>query len=169
MAATEAGVIRLSVSGSEETFLAGLPQAPWIRDDGDPALAEAARQLEEYFSGRRRRFEMPLDLCGTPFQKRVWAELQRIPYGETWSYARLAGQVGTPKGFRAVGHANGSNPVAIIVPCHRVIGSDGSLGGYTGGLDLKARLLEMENRNSSSSSTTSTPIRSQPSASGPTS
>ena len=100
--------------------------------------------LERYFAGELREFALPLAPEGTPFQLRVWAELCRIPYGSTISYAELARRIGEPKAVRAVGAANGANPIAIVVPCHRVIAADGSLGGYGGGLALKARLLAME-------------------------
>ena len=106
--------------------------------------AACARQLEEYFAGQRRQFDLPLDLRGTDFQKRCWQELLTIPYGETRSYADIARAIGNPSAVRAVGLANGQNPVAIIVPCHRVIGSDGSLTGYGGGLETKRKLLELE-------------------------
>ena len=106
--------------------------------------APYARQLEEYFAGRRRQFDLPLDLHGTEFQKRCWQELLKIPYGETRSYADVARAIGNPSAVRAVGLANGQNPIAIIVPCHRVIGSDGSLTGYGGGLETKRKLLELE-------------------------
>ena len=101
-------------------------------------------QLREYFDGTRREFEFPLDLRGTDFQLRCWRALLQIPYGETRSYADIAQAVGTPHGFRAVGMANNRNPVAIVVPCHRVIASDGTLCGYGGGLDVKRKLLELE-------------------------
>ena len=106
--------------------------------------APYVRQLEEYFAGRRRGFDLPLDLRGTDFQKRCWQELLKIPHGETRSYAEIARAIGNPAAVRAVGLANGKNPIAIIVPCHRVIGSDGSLTGYGGGLDVKRQLLELE-------------------------
>jgi len=106
--------------------------------------AACARQLEEYFAGRRRVFDLALDLRGTDFQKRCWHELLKIPYGETRSYADIARAIGKPAAVRAVGLANGQNPIAIIVPCHRVIGSDGSLTGYGGGLETKRKLLELE-------------------------
>jgi O-6-methylguanine DNA methyltransferase len=106
--------------------------------------APYARQLEEYFAGKRRAFDVPLDLRGTEFQKRCWQELLKIPYGETRSYAEIARAIGNPSAVRAVGLANGQNPIAIVVPCHRVIGSDGSLTGYGGGLEVKRRLLELE-------------------------
>lgn len=101
-------------------------------------------ELEEYFAGRRRAFHMPLDLRGTDFQKRCWQALLAIPYGQTRSYRDIAGAVGRPTAFRAVGLANHDNPIAIVVPCHRVLASDGSLCGYGGGLDVKRKLLELE-------------------------
>ena len=112
-------------------------------DDVPPVLKEAAVQLEEYFAGERRTFDVPMELDGTPFQKEVWAELSRIGYGETISYGELARRVGRPNGPRAVGQANGRNPVPIIVPCHRVLASNG-IGGYGGGLAVKRALLAIE-------------------------
>jgi len=102
------------------------------------------RELREYFAGTRTRFQFALDLHGTEFQKRCWKALTRIPYGKTTTYAAIAKQVGHPKASRAVGQANHSNPMAIVVPCHRVLQADGSLGGYGGGLDKKAALLRLE-------------------------
>jgi len=102
------------------------------------------RELEEYFAGQRRNFTFALDLRGTDFQLACWRALVAIPYGETRSYADIARAVGRPQGFRAVGMANNRNPIAIVVPCHRVIASDGSLCGYGGGLDIKRKLLELE-------------------------
>ena len=109
-------------------------------------LDEAKRQLREYFEGERRDFELPLAPAGTPFQLRVWEELRRIPYGETISYGELARRIGRPTASRAVGAANGRNPLAIVVPCHRVIGADGTLTGYGGGLPVKETLLAHERR-----------------------
>jgi O-6-methylguanine DNA methyltransferase len=103
-----------------------------------------AREMEEYFAGKRREFSFPLDLRGTDFQKRCWEALLGIPYGETKSYAEIARAVGRPGAFRAVGQANHRNPVAIVVPCHRVITSQGGLGGYGGGLEVKRHLLRLE-------------------------
>ncbi|MFG2142304.1 methylated-DNA--[protein]-cysteine S-methyltransferase [Streptomyces sp. NPDC048650] len=113
-------------------------------DPGDEPFAAAIAQLRDYFRGERTTFDLPLALRGTPFQQRVWAALRTIPYGETVSYGRLAERLGAPAASRAVGLANGRNPVGIIVPCHRVVGADGSLTGYGGGLDRKRRLLEFE-------------------------
>ncbi|HMK87059.1 MAG TPA: methylated-DNA--[protein]-cysteine S-methyltransferase [Steroidobacteraceae bacterium] len=110
------------------------------------SLAEAARQLREYFEGSRREFDLPLSFRGTEFQERVWRSLMSIPYGETWSYRELAGRIGNPSASRAVGLANGRNPIPIVVPCHRVIGADGSLTGYGGGLQRKQWLLAHEAR-----------------------
>lgn len=104
----------------------------------------AWRQLDEYFKGSRKEFQLPLDLQGTEFCKKVWASLLEIPYGETRSYQEIAIAVGNPKGVRAVGMANHKNPIMIVVPCHRVIGKDGSLTGYAGGLDVKKKLLKIE-------------------------
>jgi O-6-methylguanine DNA methyltransferase len=112
--------------------------------ESESELRPYARELEEYFSGARREFSFPLDLRGTDFQVACWRALVRIPYGETRTYADIARAVGRPQGFRAVGMANNRNPIAIVVPCHRVIASDGTLCGYGGGLDVKRKLLELE-------------------------
>jgi methylated-DNA-[protein]-cysteine S-methyltransferase len=113
-------------------------------DKRHPMLVEAERQLAEYFDGRRKEFTLPLDVSGTAFQRAVWNALSTIPFGETRSYADIAAQIGNPKAVRAVGAANGRNPVSIVVPCHRVVGSSGSLTGFAGGLEIKARLLAFE-------------------------
>lgn len=118
------------------------PDPEWERDG--TTLKEPAEQLAAYFAGKRRRFDVPLAPHGTPFQQEVWRALCDIPYGETTSYGELAERIGRPKAVRAVGLANGSNPIAIIIPCHRVIGSNGSLTGYGGGLATKRALLELE-------------------------
>ena len=111
-----------------------------------PLIKKTAAQIDEYLVGKRQRFTIPINLQGTEFQTAVWRTLQNIPFGETRSYKDIAAAIGRPKAVRAVGMANNRNPIVIIVPCHRVIGSDGSLTGYGGGLPLKQRLLELENR-----------------------
>jgi methylated-DNA-[protein]-cysteine S-methyltransferase len=120
------------------------PQSDW--KENRTAFAEVIRQLQAYFRGELREFDLPLALDGTEFQLRVWNALRSIPYGETISYAQLAERIGNPKAVRAVGLANGSNPIPIIVPCHRVIGSDGSLTGFGGGLPTKKKLLALESK-----------------------
>lgn len=114
----------------------------WVREDA--AFDDLRTQLEEYFAGTRREFDVPLNAAGTAFQLRVWAALRQIPYGETASYGRTAAAIGSPTASRAVGLANGQNPISIVVPCHRVIGANGSLTGYGGGLDAKRWLLSHE-------------------------
>lgn len=114
----------------------------WVADDS--AFPDAVEQLQAYFAGELTEFDLRLDMLGTAFQKKVWAALLTIPYGETRSYGEIARQIGAPGAFRAVGLANGHNPIGIIVPCHRVIGANGSLTGYGGGIDRKRALLEME-------------------------
>ena len=118
------------------------PRLTWQRDDR--AFAYARLQLREYFAGERTTFDIPVALAGTDFQLSVWRELQRIPYGETISYGELAKRIGDPTAARAVGWANGTNRIAIVVPCHRVIGANGKLTGYAGGLENKRLLLELE-------------------------
>lgn len=117
-------------------------RADWTRDD--TAFDDLRSQLDEYFAGERRGFDLSLDPTGTEFQKRVWAALADIPYGETTSYGRVAATIGSPTSSRAVGLANGQNPISIIVPCHRVVGANGALTGYGGGLDAKRWLLAHE-------------------------
>lgn len=118
------------------------PQTSWTQ--AERQLDQACRQLDEYFGGQRRRFDLPLAPRGTAFQQAVWRALLEIPFGETRTYRQQAERIGRPTAIRAVGTANGANPLAVIVPCHRVIGSDGSLTGYAGGLARKALLLELE-------------------------
>jgi methylated-DNA-[protein]-cysteine S-methyltransferase len=113
-----------------------------VRDDA--GFVNVRLQLEQYFAGRRREFDVPVAPVGTAFQQRVWDELQRIEYGHTISYAELAARIGRPTAIRAAGAANGRNPISILIPCHRVIGSSGSLTGYSGGLEAKRLLLELE-------------------------
>jgi len=119
---------------------------PLAEDAEHPILVEAERQIGEYFAGTRKAFTVPLDFHGTEFQKSVWAALLAIPYGETRSYAEIARAVGRPTAFRAVGAANGKNPISIIAPCHRVIGTNGALTGFAGGLEAKQLLLGLEGR-----------------------
>jgi methylated-DNA-[protein]-cysteine S-methyltransferase len=135
----------------------GLAAILWQNDDparvrlgaltenaGHPLLQETERQLSAYFAGERRGFSVPLDFRGTEFQKRVWAALLTIPFGETRSYGQIARQIGKPSASRAVGAANGKNPISIIAPCHRVIGANGKLTGFAGGLNAKKHLLDLE-------------------------
>jgi methylated-DNA-[protein]-cysteine S-methyltransferase len=117
-------------------------RADWLLDDR--AFPDAVEQLDAYFAGELREFDLRLEFEGTEFQRRVWAALQTIPYGATRSYGEIAQQIGSPTAFRAVGLANGHNPIAVIVPCHRVIGANGSLTGFGGGLDRKRALLDLE-------------------------
>jgi methylated-DNA-[protein]-cysteine S-methyltransferase len=142
---------------AEAGFLTGLymdaqqhrPDSVRFGVPGDPAeepFASAARQLTEYFAGERTSFDLPLAPAGTEFQRRVWLALQTIPYGQTASYGQLAREIGSAAASRAVGLANGKNPIAVVIPCHRVIGADGSLTGYGGGLDRKRFLLDLEAR-----------------------
>lgn len=113
-------------------------------DENHPVLVDAERQLREYFAGERTTFDLTLDFAGTEFQKKVWRALLTIPFGETRSYGQIAKQIGSPNAVRAVGAANGKNPISIVAPCHRVIGSTGDLTGFAGGLEAKAFLLELE-------------------------
>jgi methylated-DNA-[protein]-cysteine S-methyltransferase len=141
------GPLLLTSDGTSLTRLlfAADPDPSWSTDPC-PVLDEAVRQLGEYFAGERRDFDLPLDPVGTPFQLTVWAALRDIPYAETINYGQLAGRVGNPNSSRAVGLANGRNPISIVVPCHRVIGADGNMTGYGGGLPRKRFLLMLEQR-----------------------
>jgi len=136
----------LSLIGFPQGKMRHDPEPDWIFNE-NPFTA-AREQLEEYFAGERKNFDLPLHLSGTEFQVQVLRELQRIPYGETTSYGDIAERIGRPKAMRAVGAANGRNPIPIIVPCHRVIGSSGDLTGFGGGLDTKEALLRLEAENS---------------------
>ena len=144
----ESPVGRLLLSGEPGCLrvlsFGGQPKETW-REDPTP-FQQVIEQLRAYFEGELHEFSVALDPEGTPFQTRVWRELERIPYGETISYGQLAERIGNPKASRAVGLANGSNPIPIIVPCHRVIGSNGKLTGYGGGLPIKEKLLALERR-----------------------
>ncbi len=144
---------RLKLVGSDR----GLAAVLWENDDPSrvrlqamqedrrhPLLLQAQRQLEEYFAGKRRKFTLKVDPAGTPFQNQVWQALTTIPFGETRSYGQIAAQIGRARAVRAVGAANGRNPLSIIVPCHRVVGANGALTGFAGGLSVKAQLLKLE-------------------------
>ena len=125
-----------------------LKRNPTVRQTSTNSLIrEACLQFDEYFAGIRQTFDLPLSTQGTPFQQTVWKQLQEIPYGKTISYSQLAKAIHHPKACRAVGSANGKNPISIIIPCHRVIASNGSLGGYASGLDIKKQLLALEKNN----------------------
>jgi len=139
---SERGLVRIDFDYDRKRFAAARKNVGMT--ESDSALAAVRRELDRYFAGRLRDFAVPLDLRGTDFQLRCWNALLKIPYGETRSYADLAREVGSPRGFRAVGMANHDNPIPIIVPCHRVITSDHKLGGYGGGLDVKEKLLRLE-------------------------
>jgi len=142
-------VVLVSSKGVKKIFLnpkkeiKELFAATKLRSD-DPYLFGIFNQLKEYFAGTKKKFDVPLDVIGTEFQKKVWQELQKIPYGKTISYKTLSEKLGDVKAIRAVGTANGKNPIAIIIPCHRVIGADGKLIGYASGLDIKEKLLHLE-------------------------
>ncbi len=142
------GTLTLAGNGSVLTNLRMVDQtyepdrADWISDDA--AFPDAVEQLQAYFAGELREFDVRLEIAGTTFQRKVWNALRTIPYGQTRSYGEIAAQIGAPKSSRAVGLANGHNPIAIIVPCHRVIGANGSLTGFGGGLERKSALLELE-------------------------
>jgi methylated-DNA-[protein]-cysteine S-methyltransferase len=139
--------IGLPIEGAEHVPGANgrRPSTKFASEDELPEpLVAAVAQLEEYFAGDRRRFDLPLEVAGTDFQKSVWLELAEIPYGETVSYAELALMVGRPHAYRAVGQANGANPIPIVLPCHRVVATGGGIGGYGGGLPMKRQLLTLE-------------------------
>ena len=137
----------LGLEATDDALVGVTFHADWTPEPAGeraPVLAEARRQLDAYFRGALRQFSVPLAPSGTPFQEAVWAALLRIPYGQTCSYRDLAAEVGRPAAIRAVGAANGRNPIPVIIPCHRVIGSDGRLVGFGGGLGTKRRLLDLE-------------------------
>ncbi len=138
------GLLQLESADDDALCAVRLAAARTVPEHPCPVLTGAARQLAEYFAGRRQVFEVPLAAAGTPFQQRVWAALRTIPYGQTRSYGQVAAAIGSPKACRAVGMANNRNPIMIIVPCHRVIGADGSLVGYAGGVHIKEYLLRLE-------------------------
>ena len=152
LAASECGVVALEFDARSQGQQSIRPNPRHVREENSPVefrqsddrMLPYVSELNEYFAGQRRAFGFPLDLRGTDFQLACWRALLAIPYGETRSYADVARSVGKPHAFRAVGMANNRNPIAIVVPCHRVIASDGTLCGYGGGLDVKRRLLELE-------------------------
>jgi len=135
LVAEDGVIVRLALPGAT-------PKTSWKRDDA--SFAEARKQLADYFAGKRRDFDLPLAPRGTKFEMKVWSALRKIPYGETVSYGDIARAIGNPHGARAVGQANGRNPIAIVVPCHRVIASGGKIGGYGGGVPAKRKLLALE-------------------------
>jgi methylated-DNA-[protein]-cysteine S-methyltransferase len=139
VARNEAGIAEIHF---ERNGRPARPDPAWTRDDG--AFVDLRDQLDLYFGGQLRRFDLPLAPAGTPFQMRVWEALRAIPYGQTRTYGQIAQSIGRPSACRAVGAANGANPLPIVVPCHRVVGSDGSLTGFGGGIEVKARLLRFE-------------------------
>ena len=139
------GILEIKAGDKAITEVNMLKKEPVkMQTSTNPVIVETCKQLDEYFAGKRQTFDLPLSTKGTPFQQTVWKQLQKIPYGRAISYSRLAQEINNPKACRAVGSANGKNPIPIIIPCHRVIASDGGLGGYTGGLDIKKQLLDLE-------------------------
>lgn len=153
IAKTSKGVCFIDFGDSTKTLMSlRLWSQRWLQQDelmrsDDSSLDDVKSELEEYFAGNRKEFTVPIDLCGTPFQKMVWQELLKIPYGETRAYKDIAMAIDAPKAVRAIGGANHNNPIPIIVPCHRVIGSNGALVGYGGGLSIKEELLALEQSN----------------------
>ncbi len=139
----ESEIGALTLTGSD-TALHELRFGAHGTERSAPILELAAGQLREYFAGERQEFTLPLEPKGTDFQMSVWKALTQVPYGQTRSYARIAAEIGNPKAARAVGMANNKNPIAIIIPCHRIVGSNGALTGYAGGLEIKRRLLALE-------------------------
>ncbi len=140
------GLVRLTFGreGTKESLMAGASKSKCALHWSDERCAETIRQVRQYFAGERKEFELTLDFQGTDFQKQVWSELINIPYGKTMSYGELATKIGRPSASRAVGAANGANLIAVVVPCHRVIGANGKLTGYAFGVDAKERLLALE-------------------------
>ena len=142
------GKIKIAYTDTAVISLDKIEDNDYIDADVKSPLSDLAfSQLDEYFHGKRKEFDFPLEMRGTEFQKKVWMALSDIPYGETRTYKEIATAVGSPKASRAVGMANNKNPIAIVVPCHRVIGSNGKLVGYAGGLEMKTALLEIEKKN----------------------
>jgi len=139
--AEERGITHIEFVGAK---YAPAARADWVEDPDAPDLAACGTQLAEYFAGKRTEFDLPLAPQGSEFQQRVWREIARVPYGKTISYGELAARAGVPGQARAAGAATGRNPVSLVIPCHRIVGSDGSLTGYAGGLERKRELLELE-------------------------
>ncbi len=149
LAASETGLCKLALGRESNadffSWLARVMRPAALTEQCTPVIGQALTEINAYLSGSLRAFTCLLDLRGTPFQQRVWAEVGRVPYGATTTYQQIAACMGRPKAVRAVGAANGANPLPLFVPCHRVIGADGALRGYGGGLELKAALLQLEN------------------------
>ena len=139
--ASDAGLMHVDFVGAKYERPIG---RDWVEDASAPALRACREQLGEYFAGRRKDFDLPLAAAGSDFQKRVWQEIARVPYGQTITYGELAKRAGAPGQARAAGAATGRNPLGIVVPCHRIMGADGGLTGYAGGLERKRGLLELE-------------------------
>jgi len=138
------GWIEITATDDAVTTLTLVPEHNHTAHSSHKVIIQCCKELDEYFARKRRQFDVKVSFQGTDFQNKIWKKLQEIPYGKTISYAVLAESAGHPKAYRAAGSANGKNPIAIIVPCHRVIASDGSLGGYAYGLDMKKALLDLE-------------------------
>lgn len=144
---TPIGELGIAENGRAITAIYFEGEAPSDALRGEtPLLREAARQLDEYFAGRRREFDLPLEPAGTPYRQRVWQALRQIPYGQTATYGQIAARTDNPRASRAVGGANHHNPIPVVIPCHRVVGSGGALTGYAGGLERKKILLEIEKK-----------------------
>jgi len=145
------GNLMLVADGSELTglYFVGCDHVPaatnnWTANTRHPVLQQTAKQLQEYFAGKRKKFSIAVRLAGTEFQRKIWREIALIPFGETVSYSDLAKRAGAPEAIRAAGTSTGRNPVSIVIPCHRVVGKNGGMGGFAGGLERKRRLLELE-------------------------
>lgn len=150
LVSSQQGLMRVTFSAAHKltNFTSTLkkrdPESEWIEDN--EKLREVILQLQEYFEGKRKTFSLELDLKGTPFQIQVWQTLQKVPYGETSTYGEIANRIGSPNASRAVGNACRANPIPIIIPCHRIIGKNGQLTGFAGGLEIKRKLLELETK-----------------------
>ena len=145
LAATEKGLCEVGISEREKRFVKSLQKTYKIKPvKDDAAFKELVKLLKRYFNGERIKIDIPFDFQGTDFEKKVWKALLKIPYGKTKTYGEIAREIGLPNGARAVGNACGKNPIPIIIPCHRVVASNGGLGGYTGGIGIKKKLLKIE-------------------------